>query len=720
MNMDIDQAIPTFLLEARELLEQMEDGLLQIENGAGDSETVNAIFRAAHTIKGSAGIFGFDEVVGFTHTVENVLDRVRGNELAIDRPLAELLLASGDHIGTLLQRVADKAHDHDPVVNAIGHDLLGQLARFTTACTLPAPAAATADIAPAATPAMERGGDTAITGNWHVSLRFSREVLQHGMDPLSFIRYLGSLGDIEGIVTLQDALPALGELDPEACYLGFEISLKSEASHADIDGAFDFVRDDATIHILPPHSPLQAYADLLTALSPEPALLGEALLRCGTLEAAELERALAPAPTTALVPVVADEAPALPAVIDAAAPSSGGKPARDSGRAKTLRVDADKLDKLINLVGELVIAGAGANMIAGQLKARRMLEATSTMARLIEEVRDSTLNLRMVQIGETFNRFQRVVRDVARDLGKDIRLVINGAETELDKTMVEKIGDPLMHLVRNAMDHGIEAAELRVARGKPAQGTIRLDARHDSGGVLIEVSDDGNGLNRERILKKAIEKGLVGPQQHLSDEDVYKLIFAPGFSTAEQLSNISGRGVGMDVVKKNIEALHGSIEIDSVEGQGSTMRIRLPLTLAIIDGFLVGVGDASFVIPLDQVIECIKLPALERQTDPRRDYLNQRGQILPYTRLRDALDLPAGTDGRHTDRNLVVVQYGGKRAGLVVDSLHGEIQTVIKPLGRVFSRVQGISGSTILGSGAVALILDIPRLLQQVIDRAAA
>ncbi|MBS0372100.1 MAG: chemotaxis protein CheA [Proteobacteria bacterium] len=717
--MDIDQAIPTFLLEARELLEQMEDGLLQIENGAGDGETVNAIFRAAHTIKGSAGIFGFDEVVGFTHTVENVLDRVRGNELAIDRPLAELLLASGDHIGMLLQRVADKAHGHDPVVNAIGHDLLGQLARFTTASTLPVPATSAA---PVAAPAVESDGGTAVTGNWHISLRFSREVLQHGMDPLSFIRYLGSLGDIEGIVTLQDALPPFGELDPEACYLGFEISLKSDASHADIDGAFDFVRDDATIHILPPRSPLQAYADMLTALSPEPATLGEALVRCGTLDAAELERALAPAPaaTTALVPVIADETPALPAIIDAAVPATSAKPARDSGRAKTLRVDADKLDKLINLVGELVIAGAGANMIAGQLKARRMLEATSTMARLIEEVRDSTLNLRMVQIGETFNRFQRVVRDVARDLGKDIRLVINGAETELDKTMVEKIGDPLMHLVRNAMDHGIEPAELRVARGKPAQGTIRLDARHDSGGVLIEVSDDGNGLNRERILKKAVEKGLVGPQQHLSDEDVYKLIFAPGFSTAEQLSNISGRGVGMDVVKKNIEALHGSIEIDSVEGQGSTMRIRLPLTLAIIDGFLVGVGDASFVIPLDQVIECIKLPAVERQTDPRRDYLNQRGQILPYTRLRDALDLPAGTDGRHTDRNLVVVQYGGKRAGLVVDSLHGEIQTVIKPLGRVFSRVQGISGSTILGSGAVALILDIPRLLQQVIDRAAA
>ncbi|WP_374482806.1 chemotaxis protein CheA [Zoogloea sp.] len=719
--MDIDQAIPTFLLEARELLEQMEDGLLQIENGEGDGETVNAIFRAAHTIKGSAGIFGFDEVVGFTHTVENVLDRVRSNELAIDRPLAELLLASGDHIGTLLQRVADKAHGHDPVVNAIGHDLLGQLARFTTAITLPAPTVAS-DVTPATTLPAATGGNSAATGNWHVSLRFSREVLQHGMDPLSFIRYLGSLGEIEGIVTLQDALPALGELDPEACYLGFEISLKSEASHADIDGTFDFVRDDATIHILPPHSPLQTYADMLTALTSEPAALGEALVRCGTLDAAELERALAPAPaaTTALVPVTAEEAPALPAVIDAALPATGGKPPRDSGRAKTLRVDADKLDKLINLVGELVIAGAGANMIAGQLKARRMLEATSTMARLIEEVRDSTLNLRMVQIGETFNRFQRVVRDVARDLGKDIRLVINGAETELDKTMVEKIGDPLMHLVRNAMDHGIEPAELRVARGKPAQGTIRLDARHDSGGVLIEVSDDGNGLNRERILKKAIEKGLVGPQQNLSDEDVYKLIFAPGFSTAEQLSNISGRGVGMDVVKKNIEALHGSIEIDSAEGQGSTMRIRLPLTLAIIDGFLVGVGDASFVIPLDQVVECIELPAAERQSGQRRDYLNQRGQILPYTRLRDALDLPVGKEARHTDRNLVVVQYGGKRAGLVVDSLHGEIQTVIKPLGRVFSRVQGISGSTILGSGAVALILDVPRLLQQVTDRAAA
>lgn len=710
--MDFDEVIPTFLIEARDLLNQLEQGLLQIENGAGDGDTVNAIFRAAHTIKGSAGIFGFDEIVAFTHVVESVLDRVRENQITIDRPLAELLLASGDHIGTLVQRVADKASPHDPMISALGHDLLGQLSRVLGEVPAPAPLSlSTAPDGPAAEAL--QAGSAAATGNWHLSMRFGREVLQNGMDPLSFIRYLGRIGEIEGIATLDEQLPLLDALDPEAFYLGFEISLRSDASHADIDGAFDFVRDDATIHILPPRSPLSAYADMLRTVSIEPAALGEALVRCGTLSHEELQSALAPA-----VAAPAEQADSPTGEVPAAA-SPPNRPGRDGSASKMLRVDAEKLDQLINLVGELVIASAGANLIASQLRAPHMLEAASTMARLIEEVRDSTLNLRMVQIGETFGRFQRVVRDVARDLGKDIRLVINGADTELDKTMVEKIGDPLMHLVRNAMDHGIESADIRLARGKPAQGTIHLDARHDSGGVVIEVSDDGNGLNRDRILRKAQEKGLVAANQTLADDDIFKLIFAPGFSTAEQLSNISGRGVGMDVVKKNIEALHGSIEINSVEGQGSTMRIRLPLTLAIIDGFLVSVGDASFVIPLDQVVECLELPKSLRNANNRQNYVNQRGQLLPYTRLRDALDLPPGKDELiDPARNLVVVQYGGKRAGLAVDSLHGEIQTVIKPLGRVFRRVRGISGSTILGSGAVALILDIPSLMQHVTDRA--
>lgn len=381
-----------------------------------------------------------------------------------------------------------------------------------------------------------------------------------------------------------------------------------------------------------------------------------------------------------------------------------------SNEANLIRIDADKLDQLINLVGELIIAGASTNLIAQRTGEADLLEATATMSRLVEEVRDSALKLRMVQIGATFNRFQRVVRDVSRELGKDIELAINGAETELDKTVVEKIGDPLTHLVRNSMDHGIEPAEVRVARGKPTKGMLTLNAHHDAGSIVIEVSDDGGGLNKQRILKKAIERGLVSEGDNLSDKEIYNLIFEAGFSTAETVSNLSGRGVGMDVVRRNITALRGTVDLDSVEGQGTVVRIRLPLTLAIIDGFLVGVGSAVYVVPLDMVVECIERTAWENAGGDGR-YLNLRGEVLPFLRLREHFEVEGEPARRE---NVVVVRYGEHKVGLVVDRLLGEFQTVIKPLGKVFNRISGIGGFTILGSGEVALILDVPGLMGQV------
>jgi two-component system chemotaxis sensor kinase CheA len=338
-------------------------------------------------------------------------------------------------------------------------------------------------------------------------------------------------------------------------------------------------------------------------------------------------------------------------------------------------------------------------------------EATSKLSMLVEEVRDSALQLRMVKIGATFSRFQRVVHDVSRDLGKDVALIVNGEDTELDKTVVEKIGDPLMHLVRNSMDHGIESADVRAARGKPAQGTLKLNAFHDSGSIVITVQDDGGGLNRERVLAKAIERGLVEPGQHLSDSDIYALIFEPGFSTAEKVTNLSGRGVGMDVVKRNIAALRGTVGISSEEGQGTTVTVRLPLTLAIIDGFLVGVGKAVYAIPLDMIEECVAYTS-----DTEHDYTNLRDQVLPFIRLRALF----GTPGKPAKgENIVVLRYGGHKVGLVVDSLLGEFQTVIKPLGSMFNQVKCISGSTILGSGDVGLILDVPALIREVAERSA-
>jgi len=379
---------------------------------------------------------------------------------------------------------------------------------------------------------------------------------------------------------------------------------------------------------------------------------------------------------------------------------------RQAQEMKVVKVQAEKLDRLVDLVGELVIAGASVNALAATSHAGPLLEATTVVNKLVEEIRDNALGLRMVQIGETFNRFRRIVRDVSQEMGKSIELEVHGGDTELDKTIVEKLSDPLMHIVRNAIDHGIEGADLRQARGKPTTGSLSLNAFHDSGSIVIEVADDGGGLNKEKILKKAIERGIIREGVELSDAEITNLIFEPGFSTAAAVTNLSGRGVGMDVVRRNIDQLRGTIEVESYEEAGTTMRIRLPLTLAIIDGFRVGIGTASYVVPLDVVIECLDLgPFLESEEN---HLINLRGEVLPFLRLREVFRMPGELPPRE---RVVVVQYGETRAGLVVDKLMGEFQTVIKPLGNLFKHVRGVGGSTILGSGEVALILDVPQLI---------
>jgi len=374
-------------------------------------------------------------------------------------------------------------------------------------------------------------------------------------------------------------------------------------------------------------------------------------------------------------------------------------------------VDADKLDQLIDLVGELVIAGAGNRLHAERAGVASLIEAASGVSRLVEEVRNATLGLRMVQIGATFQRFHRVVRDVSHELGKDIALVIEGAETELDKSMVEKLGDPLLHLVRNAIDHGIEPVERRREAGKQERGQLQLNAYHDSGSVVVEVSDDGGGLHRDRILDKAIERGLVARDQQLTDREVFALIFEAGFSTADKISNLSGRGVGMDVVKRAIEALRGTVELESQPGRGTTVRLRLPLTLAIIEGFLVRSGPVHYVIPLEMVVECLGFNPNDRRSAQDRGFINVRDMAMPIVRLAEFFALRTERGARE---NVVVVKgANGHVAGLVVDDLVGELQTVIKPLGKLFSHVRGISGTALLGSGDVALILDVNMLVSE-------
>ncbi|NCE87692.1 chemotaxis protein CheA [Pseudomonas sp. Q1] len=665
MNIDLDQAQQTFIAEARELLQVMEQSLLQLESEPGDEDAIGAVFRAAHTIKGSAGLFGLAPIVGFTHIVEDVLDRLRDGSVKVDAALIALLLKCGDHILDLIEAVDHHGGALQPATLEYGEVLREALSAYQPLQTTIA--------------VVESAGqddDTRAEVLWHISLRFGAEVFRNGMDPLSFLRYLATLGQLLQVTPLTERIPPVDAWDPESCYLGFEIDLRSNASHATLNEVFDFVRDDCEVLI----SALDAPGDSSTAAGTE--LVTQTLA--------------SPVATTQ----------------QRVATTSDVKP-RDGNY---VRVNADKLDELINLVGELVIASAGASLLARSCNNDPLEEAASTVSGLVEEILDGALRLRMIPIGDTFNRFRRVVRDVSQELGKDIDLIISGAETELDKTVVEKIGDPLMHLLRNAMDHGIENAEARRAAGKSTKGHLSLNAYHDSGSIVIEIADDGAGLNRERILEKAQERGLVASGAVLSDQEIYNLIFEAGFSTAEAVTNLSGRGVGMDVVKRNITLLRGTVDLDSRPGQGTVVRIRLPLTLAIINGFLVGIDHCTYVIPLDMVQECVELDEHQRQSSRDQGYLDLRGEVLPLVHLRDHFN-HEGPPARR--QNVVVVRYAEHKAGLVVDDLLGEFQTVIKPLGKLFGALRGISGSTILGSGAVALILDIPALLNQIVQQEA-
>ena len=724
--MNMDQALLTFLEEGRELLRQMEDALMYLESAEQDEDTVNAMFRAAHTIKGSAGLFGLDAVVAFTHVVENVFDQVRAGELRITPELAAVLLPCGDHIGELINESIEP--DGGPSAERLvaGEQLLAKLRAFSAAGEDPPEpdiAATVTDVVENETAASDSTAckDIAVAAEtWHLSLRFGGGVLRNGMDPASFLRYLSKLGQIVHVTTLFDAMPAAEHMDPEACYLGFEIGLKSDATKKDIEDVFEFVRDNCRIRILAPNSRVSDYIQLIRDLPEGEEKLGEILIRSGALTQHELDEGLAWQAAQAdrqqspnlIGAILVDRGMVQQPVVDAAVAKQENLRGKKPQDTRLIRVQAGKLDALINLVGELVIAGASANLLTQRVGDGALLEATSTLSRLVEEIRDGALQLRMVQIGETFHRFQRVVRDVSKELGKEIDLVISGADTELDKTVVEKIGDPLMHLVRNSMDHGIEPAELRSARGKPRQGQLRLNAYHDSGSIVIEVADDGGGLNKTKILNKAIERSVVSSASNLSDKEIFNLIFEAGFSTSDQVSNLSGRGVGMDVVRRNIEALRGSVDLDSTEGVGTTVRIRLPLTLAIIDGFLVGVANNAYVVPLDMVLECVELTPDQQRTARDTNYINLRGEVLPFIRLRDLF----GVDGAAPRReSIVVMQYAGQRAGLMVDTLMGEFQTVIKPMGKLFTHLKGIAGSTILGSGDVALILDVPSLVQRAV-----
>jgi two-component system, chemotaxis family, sensor kinase CheA len=711
--MNIDGALQTFFAEAEELLISMESALLRMDDGETSNDIINEVFRAAHTIKGSAGLFGLDDIVSFTHKVENVLDLARDEKIAITSDLLSVLLPCRDHIAKLVDCAMHQAAP-DAECLADGDTLLQALAPWLGAISTPVTVAV--PTSPALQKAMVSEQDL-----WHISVRLGPDLLRNGMDPLSIIRFLNTMGKITHIATIADHLPELSEFDPEQLYLGFEISLQSDASQIEIENAFMFVRDESDIKIIPPRSDIQAYISLIKALPENTRRLGEILVRSHVITQQDLDQALstqkqqakAQAHVALLGNILIDEQAVAPELVNAALDKQKKiQERRTTPENRFIRVDAERLDKLINLIGELVVNRQRVDLLASALGNANLMEAVTSMGNFTEQIRDAALTLRMVPMADTFQKFKRVVRDTAKELGKEIELEIEGAETELDRSMVEKLNDPLMHIVRNAMDHGIEAVALRRERGKPNTGTISLRARHDAGSIVIDISDDGGGLDLERIRKKAIANGVLEEGVHLTRNELFQLIFHPGLSTAERVTNLSGRGVGMDVVKRNITELQGSIEIDSELSVGTQFTIRLPLTLAIIDGFHVGAGNIDFIVPQNTILECVDLGSLNHVQG--QSCVNLRGEQIPYIRLQELFAL---SPLQETREKLVVVQFGDKRAGIVVDVLHGEIQTVVKPMGPIFQALKGIGGSSLLGTGAVALILDVQQLIGFAINK---
>jgi two-component system chemotaxis sensor kinase CheA len=642
-----------FRQEASELFDVLEAALLDLGLRPDDKELVDTAFRALHTIKGSGAMFGFDEVASFTHEFETAFDRVRKGEIRPDQNLISVALAAKDYIRTLIE--APETTD-----SIIGDAILGDLRRLVE------PESSNGEVTttkPSVAPMQVRTG-------WQLHLEFDSDILRNGSNPLDLLDDLGKLGTCFAVALTED-VPFLDELDPEHCFLKWDVTLDSGCDRAAIDDVFIFVQD-------------------------------EMKLTCTPLAAAEV------APPLATVATPVGDPPRLEVSTDQAnnpAPAPGRR--WDDKAGGTVRVQAERLDELMDRVGELVIAQARLSQLASATEDISIKAIAEEIERLAASLRDTTMGARMVPIGSLFGRFRRLVHDLSRDLGKPVEFVTSGEDTELDKTMIERLADPLVHLIRNAIDHGIEDTASRTAAAKTDIGRIEITATHAGAQVLVAVRDNGAGLNTARIRAKAEEQGLIAPGAVMSDQDIYQLLFQPGFSTAQTVSALSGRGVGMDVVKRTIDAMRGSIDISTVPGKGTTVTLRLPLTLAIIEGLLIRVGEGRYIVPLSAVEECAELSVADERARGR-DFLNMRGDLVPFLRLREMFDA-AGEPDRH--QKIIIASSGEARVGLIVDQIIGSHQSVIKSLSKLHSEVTMFSGATILGDGSAALILDVAQLI---------
>ncbi len=677
----------TFREEALELLAELEVALLELEESPQDGEAVGRVFRVLHTIKGSGAMAGFEAVAAVAHEIETVFERIRSGEMTVSRELISHTLAARDQLRVMVgTREEAGCAEQAAAILASFSEFLPARAPARMKGFLPGAARSTAD-----------------ASIYRIRFKPTSEIFRRGINPATLLRELAQLGDCR-VVAQVDAIPPLDELDPELCYLYWDVILTTDSHVNDIRDDFMFVEDESDVQI--------EVIELPDATG-EIRRLGEILVERGDLPLATLESAL-------------QERKPLGEVLVAKGLVDGGKIASALAEQEhmekirrerqvqeasgNIRVRSDKLDSLVDLVGELVTVQARLSQLGARKDDAELIAVAEEVERLTWQMRDQVLNIRMLPIGSTFSRFRRLVRDLSTELGKEIELITEGAETELDKTVIDRLYDPLVHLIRNGIDHGIEAPEARRAAGKPAQGRIRLAASHSGPNVLIRISDDGRGLDREAIRAQAAARGLVQANAELTDKEVFSLTFLPGLSTAANVTSVSGRGVGMDVVKQAIEELRGSIDIESRPGSGTTFTVKLPLTLAIIDGLLVQVGRNQYVLPLSSVEECIELKRSACQTGRQeRNLVSVREEIVPYIRLREQF----GIDGEAPAiEQIVIAETEGQRVGFAVDHVVGSHQTVIKSLGRMYREVAGLSGATILGDGTVALILDLQRLVQ--------
>jgi two-component system, chemotaxis family, sensor kinase CheA len=723
MTIDLTQFHDAFFEESFEALDSMEAALLKLDIGAPDKELINTIFRVAHSIKGGSATFGFSDIASFTHSLETLLDELRSGGMQVTLAMSDLLLKSVDVMRAMLRAVQQKQPINAQRVSDLQFDLELMIAQKNSAPAAPsasASASASAPVPPPPAPEPVPAAPAAVADTtprrWEISFRPYAELFARGNDPLRMVRELAEMGQLESNADVS-GLPAFADLQPQSCYLAWNLVLTADVAQSAIRQVFEWAEGDCDLHIKLGDGAAQ---DAEPAPVDKPNIDAVAVPSPVAEEPAAAPAAPVATPVAAAPAVAAPVAPAPTAV----AKPDGPAPVATVADSGSIRVSVEKIDELMNTVGELVITQAMLSQLGSKLEgptAEKLRGGLAQLERNMRELQESVMRVRMLPINVVFSRFPRMVRDLAQRLGKQVELKLTGEQTELDKTVLEKIGDPLVHLVRNSIDHGIESPDKRTAGGKPAAGTVHLDACHRGGNIAVEVSDDGGGLDKNRILAKARDRGLVGPNDVLTDEQIYELIFLPGFSTAEKTTDVSGRGVGMDVVRRNIKELGGKIELRSELGKGSKTIITLPLTLAIVDGQSVSVGSETYIVPLISIVESMQLKAADvSRLSGRGEVFSFRGFYLPIVRLYEIFGVEPRT--KVLDEGLVVVAEGEghQRIGLFVDDLLGQQQVVIKSLEANYGHVEGVSGATILGDGSVALILDIPGLIRAMSMRAAA